>query len=190
MFRRTLGISLLALIAAGMALTAVACGDDDDGDGGTAPSQTAATEATATSAPGGTATSAPSGTARPLKDVLTEAINEEYKARATYQAVVDKFGQVAPFTNILQAENSHVEAWKRVFQINGITVPADPHAGKIAAPVDVKAACVAGVAAEKEDVALYDRLMKETTDAEALRVMTEQRKVSQENHLPAFERCA
>jgi len=31
---------------------------------------------------------------------LVMAINDEYKARATHQAVVNKFGPVAPFTNI------------------------------------------------------------------------------------------
>lgn len=121
--------------------------------------------------------------------VLTEAINEEYKARATYQAVIDKFGQVAPFTNILNAENTHVQQWAGQFERLGLAVPADPFAGKVAAPATVALACAAGVAAEKDDVALYDRLMKETTDQTLLTIMTQQRKVSQENHLPAFERC-
>ncbi len=149
----------------------VACGDDDDGS-------------SATSTP------AAAGTTRTLESVLTEAINEEYKARATYQAVIDKLGDVGPFKNILASENQHVDAWKAQFEANKLTVPSDGFAGKVSAPADLKAACAIGVAAEKEDVALYDRLMKETTDDAVLKVMTAQRKVSQENHLPAFERCA
>ena len=160
-----------AIVGAAAVLTSMACGDDDDG----------AAAPTATSAP---------AVVRPLEQVLTEAINEEYKARATYQAVIEKHGAIAPFTNIVNAESTHVEAWKNLLQKNSFAVPADPYAGKVTAPETVKAACQAGVAAEKEDVALYDRLMKDTTDAEALKVMAEQRKVSQENHLPAFEKCA
>ncbi len=125
-----------------------------------------------------------------LEVVLTEAINEEYKAHATYQAVIDKFGDVAPFNNIIKAEQSHIDAWKRLFTANNLPIPADPFAGKVVAPETLKAACEAGVAAEKEDVALYDRLMSATTDAQVLAVMQQQRAVSQENHLPAFEACA
>ena len=44
-------------------------------------------------------------TSQPLSNetsaALVMAINDEYKARATYQAVLDKFGSVAPFTNIV-----------------------------------------------------------------------------------------
>lgn len=74
--------------------------------------------------------------------------------------------------------------------MNKLDVPPDIYAGRMVAPADLKKACAEGVEAEKADIALYDQLMKETTDAEALKVMAEQRKVSQENHLPAFEQCA
>lgn len=167
-----LGIAGIAALAV---LSSVACGDDDNG-------------ATSTIVP--SATAQPTVAPRPLKDVLKDGINEEYRARATYQAVLDKFGQVAPFINIRNAENTHVDAWKRLYEVNKLDFPPDIYAGRMVAPADLKKACAEGVEAEKVDVALYDKLMKETTDAEALKVMAEQRKVSQENHLPAFEQCA
>lgn len=170
----------IALAATAAILGAAACSDDENDS----PANTPATSPTTS------ATTAPTVAPRPLKDVLKDAINEEYKARATYQAIIAKFGEVTPFVNILAAENNHVEAWKRIYDANKLDVPPDIYAGRIVAPADLKKACEEGVAAEKADVALYDALMKETTDAEALKVMTEQRKVSQENHLPAFEACA
>ena len=184
MKRRTL--AAFGVLAASAALFAgVACGDDDDGGGTQELPSDAGTTATASS------TGTPADTSElTLEEVLTEAINEEYKAHATYQAVLDKFGDVAPFNNIIKAEQSHIDAWKRLFTANNMPVPADPFAGKVQAPDSLKAACEAGVAAEEEDVALYDRLMKSTTDAQALAVMEQQRTVSQENHLPAFQACA
>ena len=37
---------------------------------------------------------------------LTEALQDEYKARATYQAICDRFGSVRPFVNILESEKT------------------------------------------------------------------------------------
>ena len=41
------------------------------------------------------------------KDALDSAIDDEYKARATYKQVIADFEQVKPFTNILAAEGCH-----------------------------------------------------------------------------------
>lgn len=167
---------LVLAAAAATALGAVACGDDDDDDA-------------ATPAPSVTASGSATQPADALKSALLEAINEEYKAHATYQAVIDKFGSTAPFSNIVSSEQSHIDAWKGLLTKYGIAIPEDPFLGKVTAPATVKEACATGVAAEKEDVALYDRLMKTVTQSDVLTVMQQQRDVSQNNHLPAFERC-
>ena len=173
------------------ALSFAACGDDDSSQSRGGPPGNGTPLHTPTLGAG----ALPTGTAnpadvRPLEDVLTEAINEEYKARATYQSVIESLGSVVPFSNIVVSENAHVEAWKALFVSNNLSVPADTYAGNVTAPATLTTACQAGVAAETEDVALYDRLMTQTSDPAALIVMAQQRQVSQENHLPAFQRCA
>lgn len=169
MFRK---MSLVfVFLAALSAVTLAACGDDDDSDDANA-SPTAATQ--------------PAGA---VKDALLESINEEYKAHATYQAVIDKLGDVGPFSNIVKSEQSHIDAWKTLLTKYGVAIPADPFLGKVTVPATLKEACAAGAAAEKADVALYDRLLKTVTESDIVSVMEQQRKVSQENHLPAFERC-
>ena len=181
------------------ALAATACGDDDDTDDAGQTSQPTATQASGTqtsptqssstqTSPTQAGTAAASADAA-IKAALLEAINEEYKAHATYQAVIDKFGQVAPFVNIVNSEQSHIDAWKTLLTKYGIAIPSDPFLGKVTAPASVSEACKVGVAAETEDVALYDRLMKTVSAADILAVMQQQRTVSQENHLPAFQRC-
>jgi hypothetical protein len=37
-------------------------------------------------------------------DALNLAINDEYKAKSTYQKVINKFGPVMPFSNIINSE--------------------------------------------------------------------------------------
>lgn len=39
-----------------------------------------------------------------------EALDDEYKARATYRKVIEAFGPVRPFVNIVEAEDRHAEA--------------------------------------------------------------------------------
>ncbi|WP_232420130.1 hypothetical protein [Nitrosococcus watsonii] len=51
-----------------------------------------------------------------VSNVLIEAINDEYKARATYRHVIRKFGEIRPFINIVEAESRHIEALLPLFQ--------------------------------------------------------------------------
>jgi len=44
-------------------------------------------------------------------------------ARATCQAVLDKFGSVAPFTNIVQSEATRIAALERLFNAYGLPIP-------------------------------------------------------------------
>jgi hypothetical protein len=46
---------------------------------------------------------------------LTEALDEEYGALNTYQAVLSQFGSVTPFNRIVRAEQQHVNALARLF---------------------------------------------------------------------------
>jgi len=118
---------------------AAACGDDEGDSNGAGSSPTTATQP-----------------ASAVKDALLESVNEEYKAHATYQGVVDKLGDVGPFSNIVKSEQSHIDAWKRLLTKYGVAIPADPFLGNVTVPATLKEACAAGAAAEKDDIALYD----------------------------------
>jgi len=60
-----------------------------------------------------------------LESVLTEAINDEYKARATYRMIISKFGEIRPFINIVEAESRHIQALLPLFDKYGVPVPED-----------------------------------------------------------------
>lgn len=119
---------------------------------------------------------------------MTDAINDEYHAYAFYNAVIAKFGAVAPFTNIARAEASHIEALETLFVRYGLPVPADPYAGKIEAPATVQAALQAGIDAEIANVALYDKF-NAVTQSDIQFVFQQLRDASQTKHLPAFQRA-
>lgn len=44
---------------------------------------------------------------------LAEALDDEYKARATYAKVIERFGPVRPFVNIIKAEERHAQALRQ-----------------------------------------------------------------------------
>jgi len=120
---------------------------------------------------------------------LIAALDDEYMARATYARVIADFGEVRPFSNIVEAEGRHIEALVRLFERYGVRVPADTSPGRVSSSSSLHEACVAAVAAEVENAALYERLLAGTDRADVLAVYKNLQEASQERHLPAFRRC-
>ena len=124
------------------------------------------------------------------QQALIDAINDEYKARATYQKVIDKFGAVRPFSNIIKAEETHIGELKMLFKKYGIEVPKDEWYNKVPAFATQTEACTAGVNAEIDNVKIYDGLLTFVKEQDIVDVFKRLRNASQDNHLPAFQRCA
>jgi rubrerythrin len=131
--------------------------------------------------------------ASPLKpgdrQALDEAIADEYKARAFYQATIDRFGSVRPFSNIINAETRHADMVADLFVQYGLPVPEDTYMGKVEAPDTLLAACEAGVQAEIDNKELYDRLLPNVSEPDIRTTLERLRNASQNNHLPAFQNC-
>jgi hypothetical protein len=114
----------------------------------------------------------------------------EYAAAASYEAVLDEYGQVEPYATIYQAELRHIDALIRQLQNLGEPVPANPYTGKIAAPKNLTMAAEAWAEGEVLNVELYDDLISKTDNANLLKVLGNLRRASLESHLPAFELAA
>lgn len=127
-------------------------------------------------------------TKREVADLL-DAIDDEYKARATYHQVIADFGDLRPFVNIVQAEQRHIDALVVLFERYGVPVPEDPWPSRVPRYGSLAEACRAGVEAEVENAALYDRVLEGTRRPDVLTVYRNLQRASQENHLPAFRRC-
>jgi len=125
-----------------------------------------------------------------LSNVLIEAINDEYKARATYRHVISKFGDIRPFSNIVEAEGRHIEALLPLFIKYKIAVPEDQWYSRIQPPESLIEACRIGVEAEIENAEMYNRLLDSTKEyPDVQQVLRQLQRASAENHLPAFQRC-
>lgn len=123
------------------------------------------------------------------QQALKEALADEYQARAFYQAVLDKFGQVRPFSNIVHSEDRHAALVEELLVKYGIPIPEDTYQGKLKAPESLLAACEAGVKSEIANRELYDRWLSKVEEPDLRAVFIKLRDASQNNHLPAFERC-
>ena len=121
--------------------------------------------------------------------MLTYAIQDEYLARAEYYAIMAKYGNARPFSNIVRAEERHVEWLAGLLTKYGIKAPADTAKSLVVAPKDMKTALEAGVQAEIANIAMYDAFLKGAAAAPLaadVRDMFAELKQASENHLSAF----
>lgn len=120
---------------------------------------------------------------------LHDALDDEYKAWATYDQVIADFGEVRPFSNIREAEARHIAALNQLFAAYGLAVPPNGWPGRVPRYASLEQACEAGVKAEIENAALYERLLAATSRPDILGVLRNLQEASQQRHLEAFRRC-
>lgn len=128
-----------------------------------------------------------------ITETLDLALADERLALATYQAVLKRFGDIRPFVNIAGAEQRHIDALLAIYARYGIPVPQDePKVDPATLTLDVIGLCQLGVAAELENVRLYDEELLPNVEAypDISSVLRALRDASANNHLPAFKRCA
>jgi hypothetical protein len=123
------------------------------------------------------------------KAMILEALNDEYKARAFYRLVIKTFGLIQPFVNIVEAEDTHARALERLCERYGIPLPVDEWDRTLQPPASVLEACRAGVEGEIENIAMYDRFLKDTDIPDIRALFQRLQARSREAHLPAFRRC-
>jgi len=124
-----------------------------------------------------------------IKAMILEALTDEYKARAFYRLVIKVFGPVRPFINIVEAEDTHARALEALCARYGIPIPSDDWETKLQPPASILEACSAGVEGEIENIAMYDRFLKEATIPDIRALFQRLQARSRDAHLPAFERC-
>ncbi|WP_157888149.1 ferritin-like domain-containing protein [Bacillus marinisedimentorum] len=93
-----------------------------------------------------------------IEEALTYAIQDEFLAQARYDAVISKFGQRRPFTNIKAAEQRHIEALIRLFRKYGIQVPVDDAKQYVSEPDTLNEAFQAGIGGEITNISMYEKL--------------------------------
>lgn len=126
---------------------------------------------------------------------VLEALDDEYKARAFYLAILERFPGALPFAHIVEAEGRHAAALGTVLGRRGLPVPADPHAGSEAirrmVPPTLACACEIAAQAEIDNIDLYDqKLMPQVAGyPDVEQVFARLSEASRDRHLPAFLRA-
>lgn len=122
---------------------------------------------------------------------LEATIQDEFRAETIYQGVVNDFGAVLPFAAILTAEQRHSTSIGQLFTKRGLPVPVSAvTVASVPHFATVREACAAGVVAERENIALYDRYLAADLPDDVRQVFSNNRRASSDNHLPAFLACA
>ena len=124
-------------------------------------------------------------------DALSLALDDEYKALATYDAIFKKFGDVRPFSQILLSEEMHISSLLSLYAKYRLADPGNPYLGRVTAPATLSLACSLGVEAEIANAELYrSHLLPQVEAYEDIKlVFNNLMDASQSKHLPAFSRC-
>ncbi len=133
----------------------------------------------------------PAGTIAPASaDALRAAWLDERRAQAFYGAVIEKHGQVRPFTNILNAEKRHERAVAALMDRYGVSRPSEERLDVPIVPATIAECAKLSAQVERENVAMYDRLLRDVSEPDVRAVLGNLRAASLNNHLPAFERVS
>ena len=122
-----------------------------------------------------------------LAHMLTYAIQDEYLARAEYAAIIQKYGPVRPFSNIIKSEERHISWLIPLFEEYGFEIPEDNAEEHVVVPDNIKTALEIGVHAEIDNIAMYELFLQEELPAD-VRDVFERLMAASKNHLDAFRR--
>jgi hypothetical protein len=120
-----------------------------------------------------------------IEQMLTYAIQDEYLARAEYELIIGEYGSIRPFTNIMAAEERHIEWVTELFNEYGYPLPKDTASEYVVLPEDLKSSFETGVQAEIDNIAMYESFLKQDLPAD-VRDLFERLMGASENHLRAF----
>jgi hypothetical protein len=129
------------------------------------------------------------------RNALFAALADEHRAEAFYAAVMEKFGDVRPFSNIIVAEQHHAEQLRQLMATHGLEAGNNPELGsesvRATVPDTLAEACAMGVEAEIANRDLYgNQLLPAAAGHDDITaVFVALRDASENNHLPAFQRC-
>lgn len=120
--------------------------------------------------------------------MLTYAIQDEYRAQAEYNAIMDKYGVQKPFSNIIRSEATHIDILLPLLKAYDVAVPKNDAANRVVVPESLEKSYAAGIEAEEKNIAMYESFLKEDLPDD-VRVVMERLLANSKNHLAAFARA-
>ena len=123
-----------------------------------------------------------------ISSMLVLALEDEYKAKATYEVIISEYGTITPFRNIVNAEQTHIDLLLPLFDTYQIALPDPVDKTALLLPDSISSALALGIQAEIDNIALYEAFLQ-TDIPDDIRDAFEKLMGASENHLQAFTRA-
>jgi hypothetical protein len=120
-----------------------------------------------------------------LEDMLVYAMLDEIHAKQTYEAMIGIYGDIRPFTKIMEAEQTHIDLLLPLFETYEIELPVSDYVAVI--PDTIEETLAIGVEAEIINIALYEAFLAQDLPDD-VRVVFEQLVNASNHHLDAFSK--
>ncbi|WP_461207710.1 hypothetical protein [Clostridium sp. DL1XJH146] len=121
-----------------------------------------------------------------IKEMLQYALEDEHLAYAEYELIINELGAERPFTNIIKAEEKHIEEVEILYDAYDMEIPEVDASEHIILPNSIEEALYAGVDAEIENIAMYEKFLSQDIPDDIREVFVALKEAS-ESHLAAFE---
>ncbi|MBN2795229.1 MAG: DUF2202 domain-containing protein [Clostridia bacterium] len=120
-----------------------------------------------------------------LEEMLQYAYEDEIMAEYEYQSLIDELGVSRPFTNIIKAEQRHIELVLDLYEAYDLDVPEFDPSTHVVLPESFTEAMAIGVEAEIANIAMYEAFLSQELpeDVKATFIALQS---GSESHLKAF----
>lgn len=122
-----------------------------------------------------------------IEQMLIYAIEDEFTAKSEYEYIIANFEVTNPFTNIIEAEKSHIEMILPFLEDYSIAVPFDDSSNHLIIPLSIEETFAAGVEAEILNISMYNMFLESELPDDIVELFTALRDASLK-HLSAFEK--
>lgn len=119
------------------------------------------------------------------EEAIKEALSNEYKNRMLYEEASRRFSDAEIFKNISNAKGRHIVALEKTAQKHGIELDEEKPS-KESIKGDIRDYLEMMVAAERENIEMYDKLIPQIEDENIREVFFHLQAASYNNHLPAL----
>ena len=123
-----------------------------------------------------------------VQEMLNFAIQDEYLARNQYTTIVDTFGKVRPFSNIVISEERHIAYLQPLFTDRGWDIPTDKSQTHVIKVKTFPEALNIGVQTETDNIAMYEYFLQQRELPSDLKTTFELLLAASKKHLQAFSK--
>ena len=121
-----------------------------------------------------------------IVDMLRYAVQDEYLAHGEYELIMEEYGDIRPYANISLSEETHLSYLREIYASYNMDFPEDESAEHVVLPESLLDAAKTGVAAEIDNIAMYEKFL-EYDLPESIETVFIILRDGSENHLRAFQ---